>query len=50
MCEAFPESIPDRFLNPEGFYTAPVDGDNGIQFEPEDVNDIPDDLRQKAGL
>ena len=32
-CEAFPEGIPERFLEGKEIHNKPTGGDNGIQFE-----------------
>lgn len=34
VCEAFPEGIPDDILLGWSQHTGPVDGDNGIQYQP----------------
>lgn len=33
-CAAFPDGIPEDILNQDNDHTEPVEGDNGIQFEP----------------
>jgi hypothetical protein len=33
-CDAFPNGIPDAIFNTEIIHDHPIEGDNGIQFEP----------------
>ena len=33
-CIAFPERIPDQILSNQWDHTSPIEGDHGIQFEP----------------
>lgn len=32
-CEAFPQGIPDRFINDGADHRQPVNGDHGIQYK-----------------
>ncbi len=36
VCKAFPEGIPDQVFWGNDPHTVPMDGDNGIIFEPEE--------------
>jgi hypothetical protein len=33
-CDAFPNGIPDKIFWGEVFHDHPIEGDNGIQYEP----------------
>ena len=40
ICKAYPNCIPDAILFGDADHTEPYAGDNGIQFEPTDKNDL----------
>lgn len=37
-CDAYPDRIPDEILTGEYDHTEPFEGDNGIQYEPIEVD------------
>lgn len=37
-CKAFPEGIPDKIIFGSVDHHNPIEGDNGIQFEPKEDN------------
>lgn len=41
-CLAFPDGIPNEILKGENDHKKPVDGDNGIRFEPIEDKDTDD--------
>ena len=42
VCKAYPISIPTPILLGEHDHVYPYPGDNGIQFEPIDTSDVPE--------
>lgn len=45
-CAAFPGGIPQGILSLENDHMYPIDGDNGIQFEPKAGWDVPKRLQR----